>query len=675
MEDAQKQRMESELRLKLESAYQQEQARRQTEQLRSKTEKEPAPESGELSATKRPISKEEEEAFKAQLEAKLQKEMENKFGFSLDSGKSASTVSDSQSTARPLELPHPWIYIADDDDELSSIIRASAVREGFQVGRWRTPLEVTEQISSKKPLVVFIGKHFNANAPLPVVRVAQRLNVAVVMHGVFRTAEDVRFAAQMGVVSCLAAPLSLETVTPSLINALAYAKSVLKRDVELSSAAASTAGDAGNGMKTASIREKVKFLLSQADGALALPQAAARIIEMCSRQNVDTAQLAKHVELDPAVSTTLFKRANSAAFGGMTRITAVKDAIVRLGFQMVRSVVTLMSVYRFSDASAKSFIFNRLGCWIHSLGVGLIATELSRQVRFGNKDDLFLAGVLHDFGCFLFDDHLHKEHIEMLQKAAEKRISRRSAEIEIFGMTHDNFGGDITLRWHLPKEICKAIETHHEPFGKQMPEQLSLGKVIFAANLMAKALLIGSGGDNYAEPLPDHIWKGFQMNQVPLRTFIGTIIDGVVEHVNLLGLSKEKAGLMPLPLSKDQWVYVMEGEITDRLLDLFFGLQGLNTSHSRDSDPLGINPVIVVYDLRKGTPEITDDSRARISSSKSIHIVIKEDSREVPEFVPSGADVLQAPLDFIEFLQVLQKHAHVLQSISGEAGEAPANLL
>jgi HD-like signal output (HDOD) protein len=669
MDDTQKQKIESELRQKLEGAFQQEQERRK------KDEEAPEQKTAEESAATVQPSKNEEEAYRAQLEQKLQKEMEHKFGFSLDRGESSSAVSDGENNARLSELSHPWVYIADDDDEMSSIIRASATQEGFQVGRWRTSLEVAQQIPLKKPLVVFVGKHFNSNTPLPVVRLAQGHNVAVVMHGVFRTAEDVRFAAQMGVVSCLAAPLSIETVTPSLINALAFAKGVLKRQVALSSAAGSATSSGGDGLKTTSAREKAKFLLEQADNALALPQAAARIIEMCSQQNVDSARLAKHVELDPAVSATLFKRANSAAFGGMTRITAVKDAIVRLGFQMVRSVVTLMSVYRFSDANAKSFVFNRLGCWIHSLGVGLIATELSKQARFGNKDDVFLAGVLHDFGCLLFDDHLHKEHMEMIQKAAEKRISRRVAETETFGMTHDHLGGEITLRWHLPKEICRAIETHHEPFGNKMPEQLSVGKVIFVANMMAKALLIGSGGDNYAEPLPDHIWKGFQMNQVPLRTFIGTVIDGVVEHVNLLGLSREKAGLVPLPLSKDQWVYVMEGEISDRLLDLFFGLQGLNTSHSREPDPLSTNPVIVVYDLRKGTPELTDDSRSRIAGTNSIHIVIKENSQTVPEFVPSDADVLQAPLDFVEFLQALQKRAHALQSAAVAAGETQSNLL
>ena len=320
-------------------------------------------------------------------------------------------------------------------------------------------------------------------------------------------------------------------------------------------------------------------------------------------------------------------------------------------------------------------MFNRLGCWIHSLGVGLIARELSKQVRFGNQEDLFLAGVLHDFGCLLFDDHLHEEHTKMLQKAAEQRISQRAAEIETFGMSHDQLGGEITLRWHLPKEICEAIATHHEPFGNKMPERLSVGKVIFVANLMAKALLIGNGSDNYAEPLPDHIWNGFQMNQVPLRTFIGTVIDGLVEYVNLLGLSREKAGLMPLTLPKDQWVYVVEGEISDRLLDLFFGLQGLNTSHSRDSDPLGINPVIVIYDLRRGTPKLTDDLRSRITDSKATHIVIKADNQEIPEFVPSGADVLQAPLDYIELLQVLQMHANALQSTACAAGETQPNLL
>ena len=660
MDDSQKQKIELELRQRFESAFQQEQERRLAEEWRKKEEEEQAQKAREESAAKCQIPKEEEEAFRAQLEEKLQKEMEQKFGFSLDLDKSSSVDSNGENNARLSELSHPWIYIADDSDEMSRVIGASAAQEGCQVGRWRTSLEATQQISLKRPLVVFVGKHFNANTPLPIVRLAQRHNVAVVMHGVFHTTEDVRFAAQMGVVNCLAAPLSIETVTPSLVGALAFAKGALRRDVALSSAAALTVSDAGGGSTTASTREKAKFLLDKADGALALPQAAAQIIEMCSQQTVDTAQLAKHVEMDPAVSTTLFKRANSAAFGGSKRTTTVKDAIVRLGFQMVRSIVTLMSVYRFSDASAKSFLFNRLGCWIHSLGVGLIAARLSKQVRFGNPDDLFLAGVLHDFGCLLFDDHLHKEHMEMLQKAAEQRISRRAAEIETFGMAHDHLGGEITLQWHLPKEICEAIAAHHEPFGDQMSEQLSVGKVIFVANLMAKALLIGNGGDNYAEPLPNHIWNRFHMNQISLRAFIGGVIDGVVEHVNLLGLSREKAGLGPLTLSKDQCVYVMEGEISDRLLDLFFGLQGLNTLHSRDSDSLGVNPVIVIYDFRSGTPKLTDDSRSRITGSKAIHIVVKANNQEMSEFVPSGADVLQVPLDYTEFLQVLQKHANAL---------------
>jgi HD-like signal output (HDOD) protein len=674
MDVAQIKKIESELRRRIESAFQQEQERRQAEEQRKKEEQERRRKDREEREAKGQTPEEEEEALRVQLEEKIQKEMEQKFGFSLNFDKFSSADSASENDTRLSELGRPLICIADDDDERSMVIRASADQEGCQVGRWHTSSEATQQILSKNPLVVFVSKHFNGGAPLPIVRLAQRHNAAVVMHGEFHTAEDVRFASQMGVVSCLAVPLFIETVTPSLISALAFAKNVLKRNVALSSATASTAGDAGNGSTAAAIRNKAKFLLDQADSALALPQATARIIEMCSQQNVDTARLAKHLEMDPAISATLFKRANSAAFGGSKKITAVKDVIVRLGFQMVRSIVTLMSVYRFSDASAKSFMFNRLGCWTHSLGVGLIAAELSKQISFGNQADLFLAGVLHDLGCLLFDDHLHKEHIVMLQKAANQRLSRLAAETETFGMTHDHLGGEITLRWHLPKEICDAIATHHDPIGNQMPEQLSIGKVIFVANLMAKALLIGSGGDNFSEPLPDHIWKGFQMDKMPLRAFIGTIIDGAVEHANLLGLSKEKAGLEPVTPSKDQWVYVMEGEISDRLLDLFFGLQGLNTAHSQDSDSLGANPVIVVYDLRMGALELTDNSRSRIAGSKAIHIVIKDDKLEMPEFVPSGADVLQTPLDFMEFQQVFQKHVNALQSTASVAGEAQSNL-
>ncbi|MBN1673300.1 MAG: HDOD domain-containing protein [Kiritimatiellae bacterium] len=541
-------------------------------------------------------------------------------------------------------LRPPVILVADASVETVKIIRRVAQGEGCQtqVVQGGDLRALVEALAEQKPYVLFLNTLGGAINPLPVCRRARGLDVAVVLMGQFPSAEDVLTASKMGAVGILVEPLTPETVGPKIISALAFAKEVLKRELTFRRV------DAG----TESMQEKVERVMAEAAEVMAFPHTASRIVEICNRPDVEAEELARVAETDAAISSMMLKRANSAAYAGSSRVETVRDAIVRLGYRMIRSTVTIMSVFALSDAEEKSFVFNRLGHWVHSLAVGSLAEALARVLHYRNPEDAFLAGVLHDIGKLVLDDHLHEDYAQAARLVGVKHTSMRDAEQEYFGIPHDAVGHHVALRWRLPEEITEAIAKHHSPaeiaFGGDAG--WTIEAFVYAADQMAKVLMLGDSADFYAAQLPAAFWDHVPLDGNLLRPFIHKAFDRVLEHVNWLNMPADRAGLFPFPPANHKGVYVVDGNTPDRLLDLFFCGRGYDVLHSTESPDMPSGPSIIVYDLRQGGGvgpyPAAGAAEARI-------VALQGETPAPPGALPANARVLPAPLDYVLLLQTI----------------------
>jgi len=66
-------------------------------------------------------------------------------------------------------------------------------------------------------------------------------------------------------------------------------------------------------------------------------------VNVLAKEEYSIAQVAQLIIEDQALSSHVLRLANSAFFGGLSKVTTIRDAIVRLGARQVTNVVTVFT--------------------------------------------------------------------------------------------------------------------------------------------------------------------------------------------------------------------------------------------------------------------------------------------------------------------------------------------
>ena len=92
----------------------------------------------------------------------------------------------------------------------------------------------------------------------------------------------------------------------------------------------------------------------------------------------------------------------------------------------------------------------------------------------------------------------------MLTEALDTEASLGRVEAEYLGGDHAEIGGLLLEVWKLPPSLENAVRYHHRPGESQNGLEPA---IIHLADVMAKALGIGSSGDYFVPPLDPAAWK------------------------------------------------------------------------------------------------------------------------------------------------------------------------
>ena len=179
------------------------------------------------------------------------------------------------------------------------------------------------------------------------------------------------------------------------------------------------------------------------------PKVAARALSLARDPKARTDDVARVVTADPTLAARVLRIANSVVYMRHEPPRTVRDAIVTVGFNTLRTILiaaSARSMYRADDPIAERL-------WTHALATALAADEL-RDPRepAGGRD--FITGLLHDVGKLVF----HQTDPDALARLGYADEAR---EREVFGVTHAVVGGVLADMWGAPQGVADAIMEHH----------------------------------------------------------------------------------------------------------------------------------------------------------------------------------------------------------------------
>ena len=211
---------------------------------------------------------------------------------------------------------------------------------------------------------------------------------------------------------------------------------------------------------------------------------------------------------DPALTAKVLKLTNSAYYGVSRSITSVKQAIVILGLDAIKSLVISASVFEAMPAAGsltKEYLEN---FWRHSLVVAVMAKIISKSVKRGFLQDAeiaFSSGLLHDIGKLIIVSHAPEDYSTIKTMQQQSSASEIEIEFAVLEFTHADLGSYLTSKWSLPGEICFAIMNHH---SREAMEVDSLAAIMHLADHLAYKNEMARQQDiEYSNPFFDEVWE------------------------------------------------------------------------------------------------------------------------------------------------------------------------
>ena len=183
-----------------------------------------------------------------------------------------------------------------------------------------------------------------------------------------------------------------------------------------------------------------------------LPEVALQVMEMMRQPDVDLSKLSDLIHGDPSLAGHVLLASNSALYGASREIKTLRDAITRLGANILSEIVLSISI--------KGEVFYVPGydkvvqqLWKHAQASGQIAKNVAYELSL-TEDTMFLCGLLHTIGKPVI---LHA--IGELQKELKLPLSLDEAEalLEEF---HPQVGSQLTEFWQMPEQVSLSCANY-----------------------------------------------------------------------------------------------------------------------------------------------------------------------------------------------------------------------
>jgi putative nucleotidyltransferase with HDIG domain len=191
-----------------------------------------------------------------------------------------------------------------------------------------------------------------------------------------------------------------------------------------------------------------------------LPHIAVRIMEVANDPNSGAREVKNIMEADAALSTRVLRCVNSSAYATRTKIANLQHAIAYLGVKQIRNLAMTASVSSLFQKDEQIGTYNRRQLWRHLVAVGICARMIARRIRLSHFEDVFLAGLLHDLGIILEDQHVHGPFLDVLRSLGPGKTLPET-ERRHLGFDHTTLGEQVARQWTLPCGVIDTVRHHH----------------------------------------------------------------------------------------------------------------------------------------------------------------------------------------------------------------------
>lgn len=230
------------------------------------------------------------------------------------------------------------------------------------------------------------------------------------------------------------------------------------------------------------VQNRLKKMVGRIKDLPPLPSLVSSALNMLSDTETPLEKIEEVIGQDQALVTNLIKVGNSALYGGLQKVTTLRQVLTRLGLKTTRNLILAASTRGYFLNNQKGMRVWGQSLWQHSVESGMAARRLAEAIHFPDPEEVFIGGLVHDIGklilLMLYPDPFKK----ILKLKKVQRLDSKTAETQVIGYDHEQVGLLLMERWNMP-ECAKACAEFHHRYDQAAEHSVAVAIVAYADHL------------------------------------------------------------------------------------------------------------------------------------------------------------------------------------------------
>lgn len=253
-------------------------------------------------------------------------------------------------------------------------------------------------------------------------------------------------------------------------------------------------------------RAQVRSRVEGTSNIATIPDIVAKLRRSMDSQSASAMAVGEEISKDQVLAAKVLRLVNSGFYGFRTPITTITQAMVLLGFDVVKTLVLSASVLDILELMNKYLA----GLWEHSLATARVANLIAERMRLPNPEETAVAGLLHDLGKVIIAQRFPAENREIRTLVETEGVLQFEAERRVLGVTHPEVGMWLLRKWGLPGKLLYPIGYHHA-FHRSR-DFADRTAIIHVADIICRAHGFGYAGDESIPAITPEAWDFLKMS-------------------------------------------------------------------------------------------------------------------------------------------------------------------
>ena len=220
----------------------------------------------------------------------------------------------------------------------------------------------------------------------------------------------------------------------------------------------------------------------------AIPQVLLQLVAQCESDGAGMAALARILASDAALSAKVLRVATTPVYHRGPHPANLERALTTIGIDMVRTLLITESIYQTFNQLGSTFGFDLRLFWRHAVATAITARFVARQAGYGQLEEAYLAGLLHDIGRLALAAAAPEEYEVNFQ--ADDDLGLCAREERTLEITHAEAGAWLLEKLNLDSFIADSVRYHHDPLPR-LRNAHPLVRVTAVADLLVGAAEAG----------------------------------------------------------------------------------------------------------------------------------------------------------------------------------------